>query len=344
MNRFRCLASSVAAIALTVGMSMSAGAETLNWASFKSEASKESMVIAAKWWAEELEKRTNGEYKVRFHWNGSLASISEVPEAVESGIADIGSAVTPYFVDKFFLNNVLTFFLPQPHSSGGVIKLMNEWYENYPQFEQEYLKYNLKVIGLRPLGNYGILCSVPIRTADDFKGKRIRSFGRALPALIKALGGVPVTLKTTDTYEGLERGIIDCTPTDPSLAVGYKWSEVAKYFLLVPMGSTWGQHIVMNKTKFESLPKNIQDTILQLGVDHSKMYNDLLESAEKEVIDGWKADSAMEVIALPDDIFDAAVRTDPEIATVRKAWIDGANAKGVPAQKIADQLTRPSKP
>jgi len=62
------------------------------------------------------------------------------------------------------------------------------------------------------------------------------------------------------------------------------------------------------------------------------------------VVDGWKADPTMEVIAFPDDFFDALVKSDPEIAAVRKDWVDGANARGVRAQEIADQLTRPAKP
>jgi hypothetical protein len=45
-----------------------------------------------------------------------------------------------------------------------------------------------------------------VRSVADFEGKRIRAFGIALPAAIQAIGGVPVSMSTVETYEALERG------------------------------------------------------------------------------------------------------------------------------------------
>lgn len=344
MKHVQKLALSIAAIGAAIGVSFGANAETLNWASFKSAASDEALVVAAKWWADELEKRTDGEYKVRFHWSGSLAGIREIPDAVGSGIADIGAVATPYFVDQLYINNVQAFYLPQPHSAAEIIDLSQSWLDRFPQFSEEYERANLKIIGLRPFANYGLLCVKPIRSIEEFKGTRIRGFGRAMPALIKALGAVPVTMGTTDAYEALERGILDCTPTDPSLAVGYKFTEVAKYYLQVPIGATWGQHLVMNKSKFDGLPKEIQDIVIQLGVEHDKMLSDLIGEGEKSIIDSWKAGSDIEVISFSEDAFDPIVESNDAILELRRSWVEEATKRGVPGQQIADELTGKTKP
>ena len=72
--------------------------------------------------------------------------------------------------------------------------MMEYWYRTYPQFEQELAKYNLKTIGFRPLEDYGIICTKPIHSIEDFKGKRIRTYGFAYPAFVQALGATPVSM------------------------------------------------------------------------------------------------------------------------------------------------------
>ena len=56
------------------------------------------------WWADELEKRTNGAVKIKFHWNNSLVVMPEMLEAVSQGVADMGNFVPPYFNTVFPLH------------------------------------------------------------------------------------------------------------------------------------------------------------------------------------------------------------------------------------------------
>src|SRR3546814_17513278 len=95
---------------------------------------------------------------------------------------------------------------------------MDQWYQKYPQFSEQMAKYHMKTVGLRPLESYGMICTTPIRGMEDFKGKRIRAYGFALPALIETLGAVPVSMGTPEPYEALERGILDFSQVGPTLA------------------------------------------------------------------------------------------------------------------------------
>src|SRR3546814_19224779 len=76
---------------------------------------------------------------------------------------------TPYFPDQLLVNNAISFFMPQPHSSLEIGKLMDQWYQKYPQFSEEMAKYHMKTVGLRPLKSYGMICTTPIRGMEDFK-------------------------------------------------------------------------------------------------------------------------------------------------------------------------------
>ena len=49
------------------------------------------------WWAEEVERRTNGRVKITAHWGGSLASHREMVKLVGTGAVDMGESVwAPY--------------------------------------------------------------------------------------------------------------------------------------------------------------------------------------------------------------------------------------------------------
>mgnify|MGYP003650191255 CR=1 FL=1 len=111
--------------------------------------------------------------------SGAVAAVGETPEALASGVGDMGDIVTPYFPDRFPLNNAIGFFIPQPLDSDGVAKAMVDWHAAYPQFGEELANDNLHAFSFRALESYGLLCKEPVSSLADLKGKRIRSYGFA---------------------------------------------------------------------------------------------------------------------------------------------------------------------
>lgn len=315
-----------------------ASAETLDFATWQPEASTSLHATSLHWFADELEKRTDGAHELNIHWGGTVAGISEIGNAVENGLADMGDLVVPYFPDQYPLNNAISFFWPQPRTPIELSEMMAGLHETYPEFSQELERYNLKLIGLRPLGNYGMMCRKPVRSMDDFKGLRIRSYGVALPAVIEAIGGVPASMSTVEIYEGLERGVVDCAPIEPILARGWKYDEVAKYFIDVPLGASWGQFIVINASVYEGLPDDLKQTLAELGSDYHRYFSEQQESQTKDVMAEWRAREDFEVIEIPADEFLAVTEADAGVAGVRQQWIDRAEAAGLPAQEIAQPL------
>jgi len=213
---------------------------------------------------------------------------------------------------------------------------MGRWHRIYPQFDAEMAKYNLKTIGFRPLENYGMLCTKPIRSLDDFKGKRIRTYGFAYPALVEALGGTPVSISTSEAYEALERGILDCTPIGPSLAHGWKYDEVAKYYIEVPLGASFGHMLTMNLDSYNKLDEQTRAIVDGLGAEYTVEYAVQLDITTDKVLDGW-AEKGVEVIPFPREQLAKVIDNDG-IQKVRQEWIERAKALGVPAEKIAAEL------
>lgn len=327
----------VLVLAASLGQGVAA-AETLNWITYKPKGAGDPQAITTQWFADELERRTGGKYKIRIHWGGSLANINEIPAALEKGVGEIGDVVTPYFPDQLPINNAISFFIPQPNSSIELGLLMDVWHRTYPQFGDELKKYNLKVVGLRPLEAYGMICTKPVRKVEDFKGVRVRSYGFALPALIKALGAVPVSMSTPEAYEALSRGILDCSPVGPTLARGWKYDEVAKYYVEVPLGASWGHLIAVNLEKFNKLPKEIQTEIESIGREYLIQYTVRMQQQENDIRRQWRESKKVEVIAFSSEGFAKTILNDPGVRQVQEEWAKKAKAVGLDPTDIIASL------
>lgn len=337
--RLIALATCVVAFGASLLSPQAARAQTLNWVTYKTQGAGDPQAITTQWFADELSRRTNGKYKIRIHWGGSVAGINEIPNALENGIGDIGDIVTPYFPDQLLVNNAISYFWPQPNSAVELGLLMAVWDQTVPQFREELAKYKLKMVGLRPLESYGMICTKPVRSVADIKGLRIRSYGFALPAIINALGAVPVSMGTPETYEALERKIVDCSPVGPTLAAGWKYDEVAKYYVEIPLGASWGHLIAMNLEKYNALPKDIQQILDAIGREYLIQYCIEMQKAEIAVRGRWRETKKVEVIPFPLDQFVAAVRNDAGIKKVQSEWIQRAKAAGVQTDDIVRALS-----
>lgn len=330
----------VAACALVAAgvMSTSAIAETLNWVTYKARGAGDPQAVTTQWFADELERRTDGEYKIRIHWGGSVAGMGEIPTAIASGTGDIGDVVTPYFPDELPVNNAISFFWPQPHSSVELGMYMHLWHEIYPQFAEELASKNLIAVGMRPLESYGIICTKPVRSVEEFKGLRVRSYGFALPAVIEALEAVPVSMTTADTYEALSRGILDCSPVGATLANGWKYDEVAKYYIDVPLGASWGHLITMNLEKFKSLPEEIQTEIMSIGREYLVRYTVEMQRGDDAVRKMWADENKVEIIPFASEGFTDRMLADPKVRQVREDWKAKASATGLDVTAIVETL------
>jgi TRAP-type transport system periplasmic protein len=73
-----------------------ASADTLKFLTWKAKSAGEAHAATLQWFADEFEKRTGGKHKIEIFWGGSVAGIRAIPEALESGVGDLGDVVAPY--------------------------------------------------------------------------------------------------------------------------------------------------------------------------------------------------------------------------------------------------------
>jgi tripartite ATP-independent transporter DctP family solute receptor len=148
-------------------------------------------------------------------------------------------------------------------------------------------------------GPYRVLCATkPIRSLDDVKGLRLRTFDSDV--YMKAwdrLGANPIVIPWTETYLALKQGTVDGVTSPISLVLSMKFSEVARYITVIkefPQTCDF----VMNKGKFDSLTPKQQEVLLQAAYDAGEFANKLTFELIDSQIEGMKTENNAEFIQI----------------------------------------------
>ena len=211
----------------------------------------------AKQWCKEVEKRTNGKVKITFYPSCTLTKPAQVYDGVITGRSDIGESCLIYTRGRFPLMSFI--HLPFGNPSGEfATAIINEIYKKFKPKELS----DVKVLYLHAHGPGLIhLRNKPVFKLADLKGLKIRTPG-AVADMIKALGAIPLSMPMTELYQSLQRGVVDGAVFPEEAAKGWKLAEVTHYTVVnYPIAYSVGFFVVMNKRKWEELPKNIQKII-----------------------------------------------------------------------------------
>lgn len=231
---------------------------TLRFAHFMPPTSDQ--VALAKEWASEAEKRTGGRVKVTVFPGSTLMPVAQTYDGITKGIADIGYGIFTYHRGRFPLTEVLD--LPLGYKSGYfVTKLANEYFKKFNPKELD----DVKVFWLDGHGPGFFHTRKPVAKLEDLKGMKIRS-GGLQSKIALALGAAPVSIPVTDAYDALSKGVAEGIMLPDEGIMTWSLGDVVKYHT-----RNWGTtytatfYTVMNKQKWNSLPKDIQQIINKLN-------------------------------------------------------------------------------
>ncbi len=225
-------------------------------------------------WAKEVEKRTRGRVKITVFSSGTLTQADQCYDGVVKGISDIGMSCFAYTRGRFPLMEVLD--LPMGYPNGKVATYVaNDFYKQFTPRELD----DVQVMYLHAHGPGLLHTTKPVKTLEDMKGLKIRSTGLS-SKVISSLGGVPVAMPQGSTYESLQKGVVGGTIGPIEVLKGWKQAEVIKNTTnCTGIGYTTAMFVVMNKTKWRSLPKDIQQIIHDVNREwihvHAKTWDDL---------------------------------------------------------------------
>lgn len=239
-----------AGLVLGMGLACAAFAQTTMKISI-STAQNSHQGIAIDTFAKEVEKRTNGRYKVQTFYNGALGGERESIESVQLGTQELAfssSGPIPNFVPETKILDVPFLFRDKAHARAVL---------DGPIGQDLLAKFDAKGFkalawaenGFRHMTN----SKRDIKAPEDLKGLKMRTMENPVHiAAYKTFGIITTPMAFPEVFTALQQGTVDGQENPLSVIISAKFEQVQKHLSLT--GHVYSPAIfVMNKAAFDKL-------------------------------------------------------------------------------------------
>jgi TRAP-type C4-dicarboxylate transport system substrate-binding protein len=286
-------------------------------------------------WAKMIEEKSGGRLKVTIFPGSTLGKPADHFDMVKDGIADLGFIAPGYTPGRFPLISAVELPLLFKTSKGGSLAVWS-LFDKY--FKAELAGVKVLWIWVVPPGHFHF-AKKPVRVLEDLAGLKIRAGTPMLGNMVKALGGTPVNLAAPETYNALERGVVDGTIFPWEAVYSFNLAEVLRYHTVVDL---WVAPLitVMNQKRYDSLPPNLRQIIDELsGVWAAEFTGTIWDQNENLGIEAAKKVGAT-IFTVP---LDERQRWAARLKALEDEWVASMEAKGLAGRQILSDLREASK-
>lgn len=243
--------------------------------------------VVDRWALDEVAKRTDGKIKMKYYWLGALHKTGEHWAAVRDGLSEISFINFGYYQPQTPISRGVEWswkkgaYAPDVH-----MKMMNQLYEEFPEWQKEFESQNMKVLWFTNWGPALFCFKEPRLTVDSLKGLRIRGYGTAANAL-KELKAVPMPIAAPEIHTSLQRGMLDGLLMVPvGFVLATHLETIVPSVVEAGYGVCGPSAVVMNKKLWDSLPKDIQQKFLDVKKELiNGKWTDVMQTFEQKCVD-----------------------------------------------------------
>ncbi len=121
----------------------------------------------------------------------------------------------------------------------------------------------------------------PLRTAEDFKGQKMRiQSSKVLESQMRAVGAIPQVMAFSEVYQALQTGVVDGTENPHSNLYTQKMHEVQKHMTVSDHGYL-GYAVITNKKFWDGLPADVRGQ-LETAMKESTVYANKIAKEEND--------------------------------------------------------------
>jgi len=286
--------------------------------------------------AKDIEEATNGRVKIILYPGQTLCKAKDTYEAVKTGIADMGMALTGYTAGRYPVTEVTSLpCLAMGRLSAEIAsRVQMEVYYKFPQMQAEFA--DVKLLYLHTFDPAAISTSEkPVRQLEDLRGLKLRVSGIWLVNFMKRLGVAAVLMPPSSIYENMQKGVIDGAVYSPEGVCSRRIYELAKYITFADINVGPFYHI-MNLDRWNALPPDIQEAIesvsgVKAAMRHGKAHDDAGPLLLRKICE----EQGLDIIDLSTE---EKARWMEAAKPVWDSWVAEMEAKGVPGQEILDEV------
>ena len=276
--------------------------------------------------ADKVVELSGGQLKVNVADSGSLYNDSQILEAVQDGLVEVGLVGTYKWggmvpaADVFDLPFLFVdLSSPEKFLNAGAADILDA------EFNKKGVK-NLFWV------DYGFIQmwnnEHPLHSPKDFEGLTMRSYSAGDSITLKALGAAPTLISSAEMYMAIQNGTVKGATTGMPAAVSRKIYEVCKY-LTIANYSTAQFSVQANLDWWNGLDADSQKAILEAGKVAEKWLRGAVaesEGAAEKIV----RDAGLEVNAL------TAEERAQMVAATKSVWDAYVARAGETGQKLVD--------
>ncbi len=255
------------AFSLAVGFVTTAAAQTTMRISI-SVAQNSHQGVAIDTFAKEVEKRTNGRYKIQTFYSGSLGGERESIEAVQLGTQELTFSSTgpvPNFVPEARIFDIPFLFRDKAHARAVLDGPIGQ--DMLTKFETKGFKaLAWAENGVRHMTN----SKRAVNSPDDLKGLKMRTMENPVHVTAyKGLGIVTTPMAFPEVFTALQQGTVDGQENPLSVIMAAKFDQVQKYLSLT--GHVYSPAIfLMTKGAYDKLSAADKQAFLDSAKEAAK--------------------------------------------------------------------------
>ncbi len=183
--------------------------------------------------ADSIEQLTEGRVKLKFYPGGVMGNHQSVHRKIRIGQLQ-GGAFTPGGLSSVN-SSIQVLGLPMLFRNLQEVDYVRERVD--PLLRQKMEDSGFVILGITEGGFARILSKEPMQDLESLRKARVwvpegDELGQTV---FRALGITPISLPIGDVFTGLQTGLIDTIPVNPTSAIAFQWHSSTRYMTDVPI-------------------------------------------------------------------------------------------------------------
>ena len=227
--------------------------------------------------AEDVKKATGGKLELTVHSNGSLIKHPDIMRAVSTGQVSIAEFLLGQFGNEepvFNADNV-------PFLAAGYDAAWKLYQAQKPVLEKKLQGRGMKLLYSVAWPGQGIYTKEPLKSVDDLKGTKFRTYSPLTARLAELLGASPTVVQVPEVPQMFATGAVHAMITSSATGTSTKaWEFVKNYYKTSAMHPK--NVVVANQRAFSRLPKDQQDALTKAAATAEKRGWEMSKVREQE--------------------------------------------------------------
>lgn len=279
-------------------------------------------------WANQIEADSNGRIEVQLYPGATLSDPPAQYDAVINRIADVTATVQGYTANRFPLTQIVELPGIVKSAEQGSCVIQSLYDEGL--IKQEYEATHPVFLFTHGQGHLHT-SETPIRKPSDLEGLRIRRPTQVVASLLESLGAAPIGMPAPESYQTMQRGVIDGVALPWEGVHSFRINELANYHTEIGLYSL-AFVVTMNKDVYNSMPEDLQKVIdensgMALATAAGEMFDKVDAMGRKDAVE-----AGHEIITL--DTQAEKAPWQPVLNATVESYLQDLEDDGLPARKV----------